>query len=66
MCYIPDPVEILERQIESQMDLVDGNNTYPCVYCKRRFDLDDMHPISGHPASPLQCMEEDCKKQIND
>ena len=57
---IPDPLEIMEQQIERQCDLVDDDLTYPCHYCGRRFHIDDMHPISSHPAASLQCMEEDC------
>lgn len=63
MCYIPDPSELLERAEESQYDLVDKEGKYPCVYCGRRFLPDDMHPISAHPASPLECGLEDCRKK---
>ena len=62
MYYIPDPIEILEGQIEGQMDLVDENNTYPCCKCGRRFDVFDMHPINAHPASSLECGLIDCTK----
>lgn len=65
MCYIPDPSELLGMAEEAQWDLVDKDGTYPCVYCGRRFNLDDMHPISEHPASPLECGLEDCKEQEN-
>ena len=61
--YIPDPAEILERQIELQIDLVDIDNTYPCYYCKRKFPADEMHPISAHPAAPLECGMPDCEKE---
>lgn len=37
--YIPDPTEIMERQIESQLDLVDNDMTYPCCYCQKRLEL---------------------------
>ena len=60
--YIPDPIEILSYQIESQIDLVDEDMTYPCVHCKRRFPIDEMHPVSAHPAASLECCREDCTK----
>lgn len=63
MCYIPDPTEILERQIDRQIDLVDENDTYPCCVCGRRFHIDEMHFISAHPASPLECGLKDCEKR---
>jgi hypothetical protein len=61
MCYIPDPTEILERQIDRQFDLVDENNTYPCCKCGRRFFVDEMYAISSHPVSPLECGLEECE-----
>lgn len=62
MCYIPDPLELLESAIERQCDLVDKNGTYPCVYCGRRFLGEDMFPISAHPAASLECGLSDCTK----
>lgn len=61
--YIPDPTEILNSNIEAQCDLVDENNTYPCCYCGKRYHIDDMHPISGRPDSPLACFQSDCKEE---
>ena len=55
MTYIPDPIERLTSSIESQIDLVDENNTYPCYYCGKRFDIDTMTTISPDPDSPLCC-----------
>lgn len=53
--YIPDPIEQLNNRIENQIDLVDENNTYPCYYCGKRFDIDTMTTISPDPDSPLCC-----------
>lgn len=55
MDYIPDPLEMLEDSMEREMDKIDENNTYPCYLCGKRFDVDDMMPISGRPDSPLVC-----------
>ena len=63
MCYIPDPTEILKKQIENQIDLVDNDDTYPCCYCGRRFDYEDMFYVSAHPASPLRCGLPDCNSE---
>ena len=65
MYYIPDPMEIMDRQMERQMDLVDKNGTYPCIVCGRRFDSNTMFPISRHPCASLECGREDCE-QTND
>lgn len=62
MCYIPDPIELLEMAEERQFDLIDENGKYPCFFCGRKFFLDEMHPISAHPASPLKCGLPDCKE----
>ena len=59
--YIPDPLEIIDMQIEAQIDLIDKDGTYPCVICKRRFPYEDMQPISSHPAASLECGLSDCK-----
>ncbi len=64
--YIPDPMEILGNQIERQEGLVDENMTYPCVYCKRRFPIDSMFPISAHPAASLECGRKDCEELKDD
>ena len=64
MCYIPDPIEILERQLDAQYDLVDKNGTYPCCVCGRRFPIEEMHSISAHPASSLECGLKDCERKI--
>ena len=61
--YIPDPTEILESQMEDQFDLVDKDNKYPCYYCGEKFDVDTMHTISAHPASPLECGRETCSQE---
>lgn len=55
--YVPDPTEILESQMERQIDLVDENDTYPCHYCGKRFDMNLMHPVSSSPATPLMCYD---------
>lgn len=55
MIYIPDPLEILERQQEAQMDLIDKDGTYPCSGCGQRHPVDLMFSVSDHPASPLMC-----------
>jgi len=59
--YIPDPIELMESKIDRQIDLIDKNNTYPCVVCGRRFPVEDMEPISSHPASSLECGKPDCE-----
>lgn len=59
--YIPDPLELLQAQMEAQADLIDENDTYPCVRCKKRVHIDDMEPVSGHPAAPLICC--DCLRE---
>lgn len=51
--YIPDPTEILDRQIEDQANLIDGSGEYPCAQCGKRFPAEDMFPASGQPAAPL-------------
>jgi len=60
MCYIPDPIELMDMQMDRQIDLIDRDGTYPCVVCKRRFKVEDMFPISAHPAASLECRKEDC------
>jgi len=53
--HIPDPVEVLEAQMEAQADLIDSNGEYPCARCGVRFPVEDMFPASEHPATPLLC-----------
>ena len=55
--YIPDPIEILQGQIEEQIDLIDENDMYPCCKCGRKFIVWDMMPVSSHPAAALICEE---------
>lgn len=52
---IPDPLELLERRIEREMDKVDAEGTYPCARCKQRTPLETMGPVNGSPDSPLIC-----------
>ena len=59
--YIPDPTELMDMRMEDEFDKVDENNTYPCCRCGRRFDIDDMWPVSGSPDSPLECGRPDCE-----
>ena len=66
MCYIPDPVEILERRIELQIDLVDKNGTYPCCKCGRRFPVDEMYLTSIDPSSSLECGLDDCNEIVTE
>ena len=63
--YIPDPIEILQNQIEKQFDLVDENDNYPCCKCGRKFPIDSMFSISEHSASPLECGRQDCINEKN-
>lgn len=53
--YIPDPIEILERQIEDQIDLVDSEGLYPCADCGKKYPVDDMVAATDSPSSPLIC-----------
>jgi len=64
MVYIPDPMELLERAEERQMELIDENGTYPCICCGRRFNPDTMVAISAHPAASLECGRPDCAEQV--
>lgn len=59
--HIPDPVELMESRMEREMDKVDAANTYPCVHCERRFDLDTMQAVSAAPDAPLECGRDDCE-----
>lgn len=62
--WIPDPIELMEAAIERQCDLVDAAGTYPCIICGRRFPVENMEPISAHPAASLACGRADCKPQV--
>lgn len=55
MIYIPDPIEILDGQIEEQINLIDSDGNYPCAQCGVLLPVGDMFPASGHPASSLLC-----------
>lgn len=62
MDYIPDPLELMDLRIERQIDLIDENGKYPCFYCGRKFEVDEMISISVDPSSPLGCGMSDCTK----
>lgn len=63
---IPDPEELLESQIESQILLLDAEGKYPCVYCGTRYAPKMMVTISANPASALMCYDCcDAQNQIN-
>lgn len=61
--YIPDPVELMERAMDEQCALVDSDNKYSCVKCGRKFNTEEMIPISDHPASALECGKPECKEK---
>lgn len=52
--------------MEREMAKVDDANTYPCVHCERRFDIDAMHPVSDAPDAPLECGRDDCERRIEE
>ena len=58
--YLPDPVEIMESQIERQIDLVDSDGNYPCVICGRKFKIETMSPADNSPSAPAECGRNDC------
>lgn len=60
--YVPDPVELLELQMEREMDRVDADGTYPCALCGRRFKPETMVPLSASPAASLACDRPDCDR----
>ena len=64
MVYIPDPIELMERRMDAQMDLIDKDGTYPCCICGRRYLVEEMHSISVDPSSSLECGMPGCKKVI--
>jgi ribosome-binding protein aMBF1 (putative translation factor) len=53
VCYIPDPIEILESQIERNIDnFVEGC----CMVCGKKVDY-ELIPASSHPAALAVCFE---------
>ena len=51
--YIPDPIEIMERQIEKNIDrYVEGH----CMSCSEKVDY-ELIPISSNPDSIIVCYE---------
>lgn len=57
MCYIPDPLEILEARMERLMD--DYVDDYTCMGCGKRCDyaLDASGPMGLGPLLCNECME---------
>ena len=61
-CYIPDPIQILERQQAYAMDrvrVVDGVDMYPCDQCGNMTPLDELEAMDplGLSAICLECYE---------
>ena len=56
---IPDPIELMDGRIESQMDLIDSEDTYPCCICDERkpFSTTDWVCVSPMGDGPLACPE---------
>ncbi len=52
---IPDPVELMERAMEQQIDQIDKDGKYPCAACGTPYPVEEMHPASSHPAASLLC-----------
>lgn len=52
MCHIPDPLEIMENNIERMMDSFDGN----CMKCGKKVDY-ELIPLSDHPYAPAVCID---------
>ena len=55
--YIPDPIEILDQQIENQIGLIDKDGLYPCCECNKKYKPGEMYQASRHPAAPLLCQD---------
>ena len=53
--YIPDPTELIEGMIETQISLVGEDGMYPCGICGVETHIDNIEPISDHPAAPGMC-----------
>lgn len=50
--YIPDPIEIMDAQIERMCD--EFNNIH-CMSCGK--ETDEFYPMYNHPAAPAVCGE---------
>lgn len=62
MCYIPDPIELMESRQEdlmyewdkAQKDVPKGS--YRCPYCKKIFDYEPIQ-FNARPDSPVGCAD---------
>ena len=55
--YIPDPIEIMDRQIDRELGKLNAQDEYPCAGCGEYGDPESMLPVSSHPASSLVCVD---------
>ena len=54
MSYIPEPLEILESQIDRMVDqYVEGH----CMSCGKKVGESNLFPASSHPAAAAVCFE---------
>ena len=51
--YIPDPTEILDRQIENNIDQYEEGQ---CMSCDKKVDY-ELIQATPHPSSPVVCCE---------
>lgn len=58
--YIPDPVEMMESRIESQIDLIDADGNYPCPCCGKKVPVEDLVPFSSNPDATGMCLDCAC------
>ncbi len=54
---IPDPIEIMEMQIDREEAKIDSVGNYPCARCDKRVPVEETHPWGASPSSPGVCGE---------
>lgn len=67
MIYVPDPIEIMESNIERLMheQSLLGDNV--CPWCKKKADH-ELIQVSSYPDSPVSCydcLDEETKKRYD-